>query len=449
VANINRMTAESTESIPAGGTQLEKSRARRAAASALVGGALEYYDFFLYSLAAAIVFPTIMFPSDTGGATGILLSLGTLGVGYVARPAGAIIFAHFGDKFGRKRILVLTIVLMGVSTFTMGFLPTYEQVGLLAPVLLVVMRLFQGLSAGAETTGASTLTLESAPHGRRAFYTSFTQSGNSAGFVLANLAFLPVAALPHDVLFSWGWRIPFLASAIVVIVALIMRAKLEEPVIFVKEVVKEHQEVKIPLFTALRRYPLGIVKVLLLTTSASISTMIFTFGLAFATRPEFGIEIPVTTILTASIVGYGLNIVIQPFWGLLSDRIGRRPVIIFGALTSAAMTFAYFAAVVAGNIPMIFLSAIGAFSIFYAAVNAVSQTFAGELFDVRVRYTASAVGFNAGIVLVGFVPAIASAFVTRDNWVAAPMIVAVTCLAAAFAVFLSKETNKVRLEDLG
>ncbi|MDQ0029090.1 MFS transporter [Arthrobacter bambusae] len=446
MASTNAMTAISK---PTGGTQLEKSRARRAAVSALVGGALEYYDFFLYSLAAATVFPTIMFPSGTSAATGILLSLGTLGVGYVARPAGAVVFAHFGDKFGRKRILVLTIVLMGLSTFTMGFLPTYAQVGLLAPVLLVVMRLVQGLSAGAETTGASTLTLESAPHGRRAFYTSFTQSGNSVGFVLANVAFLPIAALPHDLLFSWGWRIPFFASAIVVVVALIMRTKLEEPVIFVKEVVEDHQEIKIPLFTALRRYPWGIIKVLLLTTSASIGTMLFTFGLAFATRPEFGINISFTTMIWASIAGYGINAVFQPFWGLLSDRIGRRPLIIFGAITSAVMTFAYFAAIVAHNIPMIFVTIIGAFSIFYAAVNAVSQTFSGELFDVRVRYSASAVGFNAGIVVVGFVPAIATAFVTRDNWMAAPVIVAITCIAAAVAAVFSKETNKVPLEDLG
>jgi MFS family permease len=446
VASTNSMTAVSTT---AGGTQLEKSRARRAAASALVGGALEYYDFFLYSLAAAIVFPTLMFPAGTNAATGILLSLGTLGVGYVARPAGAVIFSHFGDKFGRKRILVMTIVLMGVSTFIIGFLPTYEQVGLLAPALLVLMRLFQGLSAGAETTGASTLTMESAPHGRRAFYTSFTQSGNSLGFVLANLAFLPIAALPRDVLFTWGWRIPFFASAIVVVVALIMRSKLEEAVIFTKAVVEEHKEVKIPLFTALRRYPFGIVKVLLLTTSASIGTMLFTFGLAFATRPEFGIGISYTTMLWACIAGYGLNAVIQPFWGLLSDRIGRRPLIIFGALTSAVMTFAYFGAIVTVNIPMIFVSIIGAFSIFYAAVNAVSQTFAGELFDVRVRYSAAAVGFNAGIILVGFIPAIATSFVTRDNWVAAPIIVTITCVAAALAAFFSKETSKVRLEDLG
>lgn len=432
-----------------GGTPVEKSRARRAAASAMIGGALEYYDFYIYALAAAIVFPTVMFPSDGGTFTNVLLSLGTLGVGYVARPVGAIVFGHFGDKFGRKRILLLTILLMGIATFVIGFLPNFEQIGYAAPIILVAMRLAQGFSAGAETTGASTITLESAPHGRRAFYTSFTQCGNLSGFVLANLAFLPVAALPPEILFTWGWRIPFFASALVVIVALMIRRRLEEPEIFVEEVSEAHAEVKIPLIDALRRYPGGIFKMFLITTSASASTMLFTFGLAFATRPEFGIEIPYTTMIWACIAGNAVGVVLQPFWGLLSDRIGRRPLIISGALGSAVASFGYFWAIANSNIPLIFASIIVSFSILYTMLNAVFQTFGGEMFDVKVRYTATSLGFQAGIVVVGFLPAIATGLVSGGNWLAAPLIILVTCVLAAVAAFVSKETSATPLAQLG
>lgn len=433
---------------PSGATS-QKSRARRAAASALIGGALEYYDFYVYALAAAIVFPTIMFPADGGTFSNVLLSLGTLGVGYVARPVGAIVFGHFGDKFGRKRVLLFTILLMGIATFVIGLVPTFDQIGYAAPIVLVTLRLAQGFSAGAETTGASTITLESAPEGRRAFYTSFTQCGNLSGFVLANLAFLPVAALPPEILFTWGWRVPFLASAVVVIVAVVIRSRLEEPEIFVDEVAATHAEVQIPLISAIRRYPWGIVKMFLITTSASASTLLFTFGLAFATRPEFGIEIPYATMIWACIAGNAVGVVLQPFWGLLADKIGRRPVIIVGGLGSAVASFGYFWAIANENIPLIFASIIVSFSVLYTMLNAVFQTFGGEMFDVKVRYTATSLGFQAGIVVVGFLPAIATGLVSGGNWVAAPIIILVTCVLAAVATFVSKETYKTPLDQLG
>jgi MFS family permease len=197
---------------------------KRAALASWIGSALEYYDFFIYGTGAALVFGKIFFPTSHP-ATGTLLALATFGVGYVARPVGAFFLGHVGDRFGRKKVLVFTILLMGLATFLVGLLPTYGQIGLAAPILLVFLRLCQGFSASGEQAGANSMTLEHAPAGRRAFFTSFTLSGTQAGLILATAVFLPVAQLPEEQLLSWGWRIPFLLSAVIVIIGFIIRQK--------------------------------------------------------------------------------------------------------------------------------------------------------------------------------------------------------------------------------
>src|SRR5690348_3211029 len=200
---------------------------RKAALAAWIGSALEYYDFFIYGTAAALVFNKVFFPASSP-ATGTLLALATFGVGYLARPVGAFVLGHVGDRFGRKKVLVFTLLLMGVATFAVGCLPTYETAGVLAPVALVVLRLLQGLSASGEQAGANSMSLEHAPEHRRAYFTSFTLSGTQAGQILATAIFLPVAALPQEDLLSWGWRVPFWCSAVVVVVGLVIRRKIDE-----------------------------------------------------------------------------------------------------------------------------------------------------------------------------------------------------------------------------
>ena len=217
---------------------------RKAALASFVGSALEYYDFFIYGAAAGLVFPDVFFP-DSDPTTGTLLSLATFGVAYVARPIGAVVIGHFGDKVGRKKMLVLTLLMMGASTFLIGALPSYAAVGVAAPVLLVLLRILQGLSAAGEQSGANSMTLEHAPEGRRGFFTSFTLQGTQGGLILANLVFLLVALMPEDQLLSWGWRIPFFLSALVVAVGYWVRRSLPETPEFEREK-EQHAVAKLP-----------------------------------------------------------------------------------------------------------------------------------------------------------------------------------------------------------
>ena len=211
---------------------------RRAALAAWIGSALEYYDFFIYGTAAALVFGKVFFP-DSSPVAGTLLALATFGVGYVARPLGAVLFGHVGDRFGRKKVLVATLMMMGTATVAIGFLPSYATAGSLAPALLVTCRLLQGLSAGGEQAGANSMTLEHSPQDRRAYFTSFTLSGTQAGQIIATAVFLPIAALPEEALLSWGWRVPFWASVVVLVAGVLIRRTLHETPVFEAEIAED------------------------------------------------------------------------------------------------------------------------------------------------------------------------------------------------------------------
>ncbi len=418
-------------------------RPRQAAVAAWIGSALEYYDFFIYGTAAALVFNKVFF-ADSDPATGTLLAVATFGVGYAARPVGAFVLGHVGDRFGRKRVLVLTLLLMGVATFLVGCLPTYGQVGVLAPVLLVVLRLLQGLSASGEQAGANSMTLEHAPPHRRAYYTSFTLSGTQAGQIIATAAFLPVAALPEDDLLSWGWRVPFLASAVVVLVGYLIRRRLAETPVF------EQQESvsRLPVVELFRDHWRDVLRVVLASVIASVSTIFTVYALSFAVNT---VGLAQTPMLWVGVLANVVALAALPLCAMLADRIGRKPVFIAGSVGCAILMFAYLGAIAAGSYPLIFVVGIVMFGLVYSATNGIWPSFYGEMFTARVRLSGMAVGTQVGFAIAGFSPTIAAAVDGADgsSWVPVAIFTAVLCLVNVLAVATARETVRVPTEQLG
>jgi MFS family permease len=425
--------------------QRRLKRAKKAALAAFLGGALEYYDFFIYATAASLIFSKIFFPAGDP-TVALLASFATFGVAYVARPFGAVVFGHLGDKIGRKNTLVLTLVLMGAATFLIGVLPDFNTAGYWAPALLVLLRLMQGLSAGAETAGASALSTEEAPDGRRGFFASFAMSGISAGIVLASLAFLPVAAMSEADRLAWGWRIPFWLSIIVLVVAYLVRRSLDEPEVFEEK--HDHGElVKLPFAKMFKTHPAQFFQVALMSFETVTNTFMQSFGLAYAVT----VGVPASTMLWVSILGNILAIGTQPLMARLSDKLGRRPVFITGVLGSGAMIFVYFSVISTGNIPMIFLTSTLITAGTYAMSNAIYPAWFSELFNVKVRYSGMAIGLQVGILCAGFTPLLGTALVGADkaNWGPAAWIVAGSSLLAVAGAYWARETSKTPLRQLG
>ena len=428
-----------------------KKSPRKAAASGWMGSALEYYDFFIYAQAAALVFPTIFFP-ESNPQIGIIVALATFGVGYVARPIGAFVLGHWGDTHGRKNVLVLCMLLMGASTFLVALLPTYQQVGLLAPALLVVLRLVQGFAVGGEISGASAMIVEHAPFGRRGYYASYTLQGVQAGQILAAAVFLPLAAvLPEDQFESWGWRIPFLLSALVVVAGYVIRRRVDETPAFQEEAA--HGEVpKAPIVQAVRESGRDMLRVVCMALMNAVPVATTVFGATYATNEEaYGIGFDTATYLWISVVGNAVAVLLIPFVGNLSDRIGRRPCIIVGALGSTALSFAYLYAISQENVTLAFVLAILMWGVVYQGYNAVFPAFYQELFPTRTRVTAFAVSQNLGTMITAFLPTLYAIVAPGGSNV--PLIVGgITFgigIIAATAAWSARETYRVHMNDLG
>jgi MFS family permease len=424
---------------------------RKAAASGWMGSALEYYDFFIYAQAAALVFPTIFFP-ESDPQIGIIVSLATFGVGYVARPIGAFVLGHWGDTHGRKNVLVLCMLMMGLSTFLVALLPTYQQVGLLAPALLVVLRLVQGFAVGGEISGASAMIVEHAPFGRRGYYASYTLQGVQAGQILAAAIFLPLAALLPEAAFeSWGWRIPFLLSAFVVVAGYVIRRRVDETPAFQEEAA--HGEVpKAPIVQAVRESGSDMFRVVCMALMNAVPVATTVFGATYATNEEaYGIGFDTATYLWISVVGNAVAVLLIPFVGNLSDRIGRRPCIIVGALGSTALSFAYLYAISQENVALAFVFAILMWGVVYQGYNAVFPAFYQELFPTRTRVTAFAVSQNLGTLITAFLPTLYAVVAPGGSNV--PLIVgSITFgigIIAALAAWSARETYRVHMNDLG
>jgi MFS family permease len=423
----------------------------KAALAAWIGSALEYYDFAIYGTAAALVFPDIFFPEGNDSAATVA-AFATFGVAYVARPVGSFVMGHVGDKLGRKRVMIGTILLMGLSTFLVGCLPTYQQIGLLAPVLLVVLRLMQGLSAAGEQAGANSMSFEHAPDDRRGFFTSFTLSGTQGGQILAPAIFLPLAAvLDDDQLQSWGWRIPFWISAVVVVAGLVIRRRLEETPEFRAEV-ETGEVAEPPLSVLFRDHWRGVLRVFFAAFIATVNTMFAVFALNLATSDDYDIGIGKTTMLWLAIVANVVAILVIPFWARLSDRVGRKPVFITGVLGSAVLVVVFLGAIAHGQVVLMFVTGVALAGVVYSMPNAVWPATYAEYFPTRVRLSGMAIGTQFGFALAGFTPSIASALIgsDADNWVRVAVFAAGACVISAIAVATGpRDTHLVPTGEVG
>ncbi|MGP4051389.1 MFS transporter [Streptomyces sp. 2A115] len=434
-------------SVPAAPLDAPPGQPKKAATAAWIGSALEYYDFFIYGSAAALIFPDVFF-DDSDPATATLLSLATFGVAYAARPIGALFLGHFGDKVGRKKIMVFTLILMGLSTFLIGCLPTHNQVGTLAPVLLVLCRVLQGISAAGEQASANSMSLEHAPPDRRGFFTSFTLSGTQGGQLLATLVFIPIAALPEDQLLSWGWRIPFWMSIAVAVVGYVIRRTLHETPTFTQQAATEGVP-KMPLAVLLRDHWADVLRVVAGALVASVSTIFTVWALAYATSDSVGMDR--TSMLWVGALANLVALAAIPLWATLSDRIGRRPVFLIGAAGSAVMMFAYLWSISTGSYPLVLILGIVTFGVVYSAANGIWPSFYGEMFTTRVRLSGMAIGTQIGFAIAGFAVTFAAQIAgpDGDDWMAVALFTAALCVPPVIAVLTARETHKVPTEQLG
>ena len=420
---------------------------RKAALAAWIGSALEYYDFFIYGSAAALIFPKVFFDeSDPANAT--LLSLATFGVAYAARPVGALFLGHVGDRLGRKKIMVFTLMLMGLSTFLIGCLPTRDQIGGAAPVLLVVLRILQGISAAGEQASANSMSLEHSPQHRRGYFTSFTINGTQAGQLIATLAFIPVAALPEEQLLSWGWRIPFWLSVAVAVTGWVIRRTLEETPVFTRQAETEGVA-KMPLAVLLRDHWADVLRVVAAAVIATVSTIFTVWALSYATSDAVGLSR--TGMLWVGALANLVALFTIPLWARLSDRIGRRPVFLVGAVGSAVVMPLYLWAISTGSFPLVLILGVLVFGVVYSAANGIWPAFYAEMFPTRVRLSGMAIGTQTGFAIAGFAVAFASQIAgpDGDNWAGVALFAAGLCVPPAVAALTARETAHVATELLG
>jgi MFS family permease len=428
-----------------------RHQSKIAAASGWIGSALEYYDFFIYATAASLIFPQLFFPSDNP-AVAIVASLATYGVGYVARPIGAFVLGHWGDTYGRRNVLLLCMFLMGISTMAVGFLPTYHQVGIIAPVLLVILRLIQGFAVAGEISGASSMILEHAPFGRRGFFASFTLQGVQAGQILAAAVFLPLAAyMPEEAFNTWAWRVPFILSFIVIIAGYVIRRKVDETPAFAEE--SAHGEVpKAPIILAFKDSWRDMLRVVCMALMNVIPVVATIFGAAYAVQPAYGIRFEKDIYLWIPVLGNILAVLVIPFVGNLSDKIGRRPPIIVGALGSGFLSFAYLYAISIHNVPLAIVVSLLMWGLMYQGYNAIFPSFYPELFRTRARVTAMAISQNTGTTITALLPAL-FATVAPPGSANVPMTIGALAfgitIIAAIAAASARETYRIQINDLG
>ena len=427
---------------------------RKVALTSLAGTSIEWYDFFLYGTAAAIIFPKAFFPADMPAMIALIASFSTFAVGFLARPLGGIVFGHFGDRVGRKKTLVIALMIMGISTTLIGFLPTYDTIGYIAPLILVLLRFAQGLAIGGQWGGAMLLVTESAPPDKRGWYGAYAQAGAPIGVILANLAFLGVSGSMTETAFlDWGWRIPFVASILLVCVSLYLQLNLEDTDAFKKLAASQSAESnadkptqRSPIIEVLSRHPGRIF----LAAGAFLSIQV-TFYILIAFIMAYGVNSPSVmlsrdTMLTAVLIG-AMVMIPSLFWAAgMSDRVGRKRVYTWGAVLSGAWAFALFPLVDTGNIIVV----TGAISVGLAFVGmqyGPQAAFFTELFSTDVRYSGASLGYQIGAILGGaLAPSIAVMLWTTYGVVYVSVYMALAAIATVVCISMLSETSGKSLD---
>jgi metabolite-proton symporter len=421
----------------------QPSSVRRVITASLIGTSLEWYDFFIYGTAAALVFNKLFFPSFEP-LVGTLLAFATYAVGFVARPLGGVVFGHYGDKLGRKNVLVVTLLLMGVSTFLIGLMPTYATIGVWAPILLVALRFVQGLGLGGEWGGAVLMTLESGQSHRRGLNASWPQVGVPIGLLLANGVLSLMGGLTSGTAFeSWGWRVPFLLSGVLVLVGLWIRLTIAESPLF-QEVEQTDRKARAPIVDVLRSYPRQVL--LAIGARVGVDVAFYSFVLFITTYVATYLGLPQGYALNAVLIAAAAQVFLIPWFGVLSDRFGRRPVYLFGVVGSAAWIFVFFALLDSRSPGLIVLAAVVAL-FFHAAMYGPQSSFIAEMFPTRVRYSGASMGYQlAGILGGALAPMISVALLDRyDTSLVVSLYVVAMLAISALCVFLAPETSRVDL----
>jgi MFS family permease len=430
----------------------KESSIRKVALTSLAGTSIEWYDFFLYGAAAGLVFPKLFF-GDASPTTALILSFLTFAAGFIARPVGGIIFGHFGDLIGRKKTLVIALMLMGISSTLIGLLPTYATIGIAAPILLTLLRFAQGIAIGGQWGGAMLLVTESAPKEKRGYYGAFAQAGAPVGVILANLAFITVGLFTNEESFlSWGWRIPFLASFVLILISLYIQLKLEDTKAFQElesledKTLQDSKVVKSsPILEAIKKYP----KRISLAAGAFLSVQV-TFYILIAFLLAYGVE---TTdmdrddLLMAVLIGCAIMVPTQFVFSSYSDRNGRKGIFMAGAALTAVWAFAIFPLMASGS----FLFAVIAITIgltFLGMMYGPQAAFFAELFSTEVRYSGASLGYQLGAIVGGsFAPIIATLLWKNYDIFWVSVYIAFASILSLISVYMLTETFQKDLND--
>ncbi len=411
------------------------SQERRALISGVIGNSLEYYEFSVYGLAAALVFKDLFF-SNVSSAAGTLLSLGTFAVAFIARPIGALVFGNFGDKLGRKGTLIATLSLMGGATFLIGLLPTYAQIGIWAPVLLVILRLAQGFSLGGEYGGSVLMAIEHTFPERRGFFGALVQSGIGWGTLVANLVFLGISLLPDDQLLAWGWRIPFLLSAVLVGICMYIRLRLDESPEF--EATKEKDAVaKVPLGEVLKKHGWSVLGLALMIPGSGVLYYVATvFSLTYAGTQGIDRSAVLTGVTIVNIV----LVIGIPSWGWLQDRVGRRKIWLASFIGMGAAAWIWLPLLNTGSTALIVVGFIILF-IPHTANNAALPTTFAHVFPPNVRYSGLAVGYNFGTLIASALAPLIAAWLLEatGSWTSIALYISVAALISFVSAIFTRE----------